>query len=170
MNPFASMHTDQVWLIKADGRRLGPYDTRIGPTAHIFVRELDVDEGDHLERLLPTDKLELHRIVECDYSQGLGAIGPHWKLKLKKGAEREAPPTRHTTINISNSSGFQVGDHNTQHIEKGIADLLKKVEESGASSEEIAQAKGKIAQMLEHPLVSAVLGSGVGALISLSGG
>ncbi|CAI8968140.1 RIP homotypic interaction motif-containing protein [Pseudomonas marginalis] len=169
MNPFASMHTDRVWLIKTDGRRLGPYNTRIGPSASIFEPSLDVDVGDHLERTLPNGKIELHYITECNYSQGLVSIGPHWSLKLRKGPEKESPPSKHTTINISNSTGIQVGDHNTQHIQEGIADLLKKIEESGASSEEVEQAKGRIAQMLEHPLVSSIIGSGVGALIGLAG-
>lgn len=170
MDPFASMHTDRVWLVKTDGRRLGPYNTRIGPKATIFEVDLDVDEGDHLERPLPNGKVEIHRIVECDYSRGLPGIGPHWSLTLRKGPEKEKPQMKHTTVNIHNSTGIQVGDHNTQHIEQAITDLLKKLEESGAPREQIEQAKGNIAKMLEHPLVSAVLGSGVGALISLAGG
>lgn len=170
MNPFASMHTDLVWLVKPDGRRLGPYNTRIGPIVSIFEPDLDVDEGDHLERPLPNGKLEIHHIIECNYSQGLISIGPHWSLKLRKGPEKEKPQIKHTTVNIHNSTGIQVGDHNTQHIEQAITDLLRQLEESGAPREEIEQAKGKIAKMLEHPLVSAVLGSGVGALISLAGG
>lgn len=170
MNPFASMHTDMVWLVKTDGRRLGPYPTRIGQTATIFEPLLDVDEGDYLERSLPGGKVERHSIVECNYSQGLPGIGPHWSLKLRKGPEKEKPQPQHTTFNIHNSQNFQIGDHNTQHIEQGIADLLKRIEQSGAPQEEVEQAKGQIAKMLEHPLVSAILGSGVGALIGLAGG
>ncbi|USS54835.1 RIP homotypic interaction motif-containing protein [Pseudomonas kermanshahensis] len=170
MNPFASIHTEQVWLLKQDGRKLGPYSTRMGPTATIFEAVLDVDEGDNLERKLPGGKIEVHRIVECNYSPGLPGIGPHWSLKLRKGPEREPAHAKHMTVNINNSANIQVGDHNTQHIEHGIADLLKKLEQSGAPQEEVDQAKGQIAKMLEHPLVSAILGSGVGALIGLAGG
>ncbi|WP_445673883.1 hypothetical protein ACUDA6_07525 [Pseudomonas ceruminis] len=170
MNPYSSMHTDSVWLVKADGRRLGPYNTIVGSTATIFEPLLDVDEGDHLERSLPGGKVELHTIIGCNYSQGLPGIAPHWSLKLRKGPEKAKPQPQHNTFHIHNSQNFQIGDHNTQHIEQGIADLLKKIEQSGASQEEVKQAKGQIAKMLEHPLVSAILGSGVGALIGLAGG
>ncbi|EKT4554046.1 hypothetical protein JGK41_000784 [Pseudomonas putida] len=170
MDPFASIHTDSVWLVKTDGRRLGPYNTRIGKTVSIFEPDLDVDEGDHLERRLPNGKVEIHHIVECDYSRGLPGIGPHWSLTLRKGPEKEKTQAKQTIVNIHNSANIQVGDHNTQHIEQGIADLLRKIEQSGASQEEVEQAKGQIAKMLEHPLVSAILGSGVGALIGLAGG
>ncbi|NWL48425.1 hypothetical protein DM819_21790 [Pseudomonas hunanensis] len=170
MNPFESLHTDRVWLVKQDGRRLGPFNTRIGPKASIFEPSLDVDEGDLLERPLPNGKVEIHRIVECDYSRGLPGIGPHWSLTLRKGPEKEKAQAMQTIVNIHNSENIQVGDHNTQHIEQGLADLLKKIEQSGAPQDEVEQAKGQVAKMLEHPLVSSILGSGVGALIGLAGG
>lgn len=170
MNPFGSIHTEQVWLLKQDGRKLGPYNTRIGKTATIFEAELDVDEGDKLERKLPGGKVEIYRIVDSSYSPGLPGIAPHWSLTLAKGPEKEPAPGKQVTVNINNSANIQVGDHNTQHIQHGIADLLKKIEQSGAPQEEVEQAKGQIAKMLEHPLVSAILGSGVGALIGLAGG
>ncbi len=169
MNPFESLQNDTVWLVKKDGRRLGPYNTSMGPKASIFEPNLDVDEGDHLERILPNEKVEVHHVTECSFSQGLGSIGPHWTLTLRKGPEKERSQMKHTTVNIHNSNGIQVGDYNTQHIENGIADLLKKIEGSEASKEDIEQAKGRVAQMLEHPLISAILGSGVGALIGLAG-
>lgn len=170
MNPFAQIHTDDVCLVKKDGRRLGPYKTRMGSALNIYEPLLDVDEGDQLERRLPGGRVELYSIIECSYSSGLPGIAPHWALKVRKGPEKEKPLSQHTTFNIHNSQNFQIGDHNTQHIEQGIADLLKRIEQSGAAHEEIEQAKGQIAKMLEHPLVSAILGSGVGALIGLAGG
>lgn len=170
MNPFASMQKDTVTIVKPDGRRLGPYKTNIGPKgATIFEKELDVDVDDFLERILPGNKVELHTVTDAHYSPGLHQIGPHWTLKLRKGPAKSNPSVKQTTININNSTGFQVGDHNTLHIEQGVSELITRIEQSGGSKAEIDDAKKGVADMLKHPLVTSILGSAVGGLVKLLG-
>lgn len=169
MNPYASTQTDSVTLVKQDGRRLGPYKTSIAQTVTIFVDHLDAEEGDHLERQIPGGKIEIHHILDCTYSAAVLGVGPYWSLKLRKGPEKARPVTAQNTYHIHNSQNIQIGDHNTQQIEQGIAELLKRIEASGAPKEDVDIAKGQVAKMLEHPLISGVLGSAVGALIGLAG-
>ncbi|MBK5439098.1 hypothetical protein JFV30_20565 [Pseudomonas sp. TH32] len=170
MNPFASMHQDNVTIVKPDGRRLGPYKTNVGSKgATIFEVVLDVDVDDLLERVLPGNKVELYTITDAHYSQGSIGIGPHWSLKLRKGPVKNTDPVKQTTININNSTGFQVGDHNTLHIEQGVSELIKRIEQSGRPEAEIKEAKKGVAEMLKHPLVTSILGSAVGGLVKLLG-
>ena len=68
------------------------------------------------------------------------------------------------TINISGSSGFQIGDHNTQAITLGIEALIQSIDTSTASSTEKESAKSKVKQLLEHPLISAIVGGAVGLI------
>lgn len=170
MNPFASMQKDIVTIVKQDGRRLGPYQTNVGAKgAKIFQDELDIDVDDFLERVLPGNKIELHTVTDVHYAPGLHGIGPHWTLKLRKGPAKSSAPIKQTTINISNSTGFQVGDHNTLHIEQGVSELIARIDQSGRSEAEKNEAKKGVADMLKHPLVTSILGSAVGGLVKLLG-
>lgn len=68
------------------------------------------------------------------------------------------------TINISNSSYVQVGDNNSQTINSGVHALIKTINESTASQAEKDEAKSLLKKLLEHPLVSAVVGGAIGLL------
>ena len=68
------------------------------------------------------------------------------------------------TINISNSSNIQVGDHNSQTINSGVQALIKTINESNASPSEKEEAKSLLKKLLEHPLVAAIAGGAIGLL------
>lgn len=161
--PFQSLHTDTVYLQKPDSSRLGPYKTRVtSESASIFDANLDIDPGDTLIRELPNNKEETYLVLSADYSSGLGgAIPPHYSLKLRKEATIRVPPhpTNQTTVNISQSNGIQVGDHNTLVIQNALTEMIQKIDAAPGTSEDKAEAKGRLAAFLAHPTVGAVLGS-----------
>ena len=66
------------------------------------------------------------------------------------------------TINISGSSSFQVGDHNSQSITVGIEALVQQIDASSATFEEKVEAQSLVRKLLEHPLVSAIVGGAIG--------
>ena len=68
------------------------------------------------------------------------------------------------TININNSSNFQVGNNNSQTINNGVQALIKTINESSASQAEKEEAKSLLKKLLEHPLVSAIVGGAIGRL------
>ena len=70
--------------------------------------------------------------------------------------------SKNQTINISGSSGFQVGDHNSQSIKIGIEALVQEIDSSSASADDKAEAKSLVRKVLEHPLVSAIVGGAIG--------
>lgn len=76
---------------------------------------------------------------------------------------------RSMTVNINNSQGFQVGDHNVQHIADCFVGLVKEIEASAVPDEEKTKAKRLIKNVLENPTVAAVLGSATSAVVSLLG-
>lgn len=67
-------------------------------------------------------------------------------------------------INISGSSNFQIGDHNSQTIHAGVQALVETINTSDADPSEKAEAKSLLRQFLEHPLVSAVASGAIGLL------
>jgi hypothetical protein len=166
MNPFSGMHTDTVYIEKSDGRRIGPFKTRVGKdSATIFEENLDVFEGDKLVRSMVDRPDELYEIVDVHYSSGLQAIGPHYSLKYRKitayiAQHPSAKPT--TNITITNSTGFQVGDHNILNIQHAIAELVQRIDAANGTPEEKENAKGLLASFFSHPLVTAMLGGVAG--------
>lgn len=173
MNPFASLQNDTVYIEKPTGERSGPYKTAIGSknefSASIFEATLDVEEEWRLLRPLPNGKEEVFTILEANYSPGLHSIPPHWTLKLRKESSLAVPQRPPTTINIHNSSGIQIGDHNVQHIANGFVGLIEKIDASSASPQEKNEARGALRHVLENPTVAAVLGSAVGGVLALLG-
>ena len=137
MNPFARLQNDTAYIETPTGARAGPYKTsggsKSGFSASIFDAKLDVEEGWRLIRPLPNGKEELFTILEANYSPGLQTIPPHWTLELRKESSLATSQRPPTTININNSTGIQIGDHNIQHIANSFVGLIEKIEESSAS-------------------------------------
>lgn len=173
MSAFRSLMKDSVLIVKSNGRRLGPYKAIVSSDSIIIMEKaIDVDEGDHVARPIPSGKEELYLVLSADYSHGLRSIPPSYTLKVRKttALSPRQPEMKSTTINIHNSTGVQVGDYNTQHIQATFNELIQKIEQSSASSVEKAEAKSRLAAFLEHPLVGSVLGSAAGAVLGALGG
>lgn len=174
-NPFARFQNDTVFIEKPDGSRSDSYKTLIGSknglSASIYEVNLDIEEGWKLIRPLPNGKEERYTILESNYSPGLHAIPPHWTLKLRKDTSmlNDAESKKSTTINIHNSKGIQIGDHNIQHIERSLVGLIEKIELSSASVEQKSEAKSIIKQLILNPTVAGVLGGATSGLLSLLG-
>lgn len=175
MNPFAQLQNDTVYIEKADGSRSDSYKTAIGSknglSATIFEASLDVEEGWKIIRPLPNGKEESYTILEANYRPGLHSIPPHWSLKLKKDTSMLNKPNvpRSTTININNSEGIQIGDHNVQHIEKSLVGLIEKIESSNVPESEKTEAKGMLRQLMLNPTVAGILGGATSGLLALLG-
>lgn len=135
-------------------------------------KEIDVDENDSVARPIPSGKEELYLVLSADYRQGLRTIPPHYVLKVRKttALQTRQAEIKSTTININNSTGVQVGNYNTQHIQATFYELIQKIEQCPASPEEKAEAKSRLAAFLAHPLVGSVLGSAAGAVLGALGG
>ncbi len=173
MSPFRNPLKDTVFVVKADGQRLGPFKAAVSSNSiKIMEKLIDVDEGDHVARIIPSGKEEHYLILSADYSHGLHPIPPSYTLKVRKTTALAAKPVglKSTTINIHNSTGVQVGDYNTQHIQATFNELIQRIDQSSASDGEKTDAKGRLAAFLEHPLVSSVLGGATGAILGALGG
>ena len=173
MSAFQSLMKDSVYIIKPDGRRLGPYQSAVSSdSVTILENAIDVDEGDHVARLIPSGKEEIYLVLSADFSHGLRSIPSSYILKVRKTTVLSSrPPTvKPTTINIHNSTGVQVGDYNTQHIQATFKELIQKIEQSSGTYAQKTEAKSRLTAFLEHPLVGAVLGGTASAVIGAIGG
>lgn len=173
MSPLQRLLKDAVFIVKPTGQKLGPYKAAVSPASiTIMERSIDVDEGDHVSREIPSGKEELYLILSVDYSHGLHSIPPSYTLRVRKTTTLSAPPpnVKSTTINIHNSTGVQVGDYNTQQIQATFNELVERIEQSSGSAAEKEEAKSRLAAFLQHPLVVSVLGGAAGAVFRALGG
>jgi len=70
------------------------------------------------------------------------------------------------TLNVHGHA--QVGNGNIQNISTVFNQILQQIEESGASEEEIKEAKSRLSKFLEHPLVGSIVGGLASSLPGLA--
>ena len=105
------------------------------------------------------------QVKVAEVTNDFHGIPAHFEIKVRRqGAVIPAPKSTVTNISISNSHGFQIGDHNIQSIVNSLKYVLKAIDESSAAPEAKAEAKSRLKAFLEHPLTSALLGGAVGSL------
>lgn len=180
MSLFSHMQRDQVTVSPKDGSEPATYMTNIGSkgghfVATIFDENFIGTDGSILSRVLPNGHEERYLIVEAHYAPGIGGIPSHWNLKLKKGTSisqmqqelQELKVKQAPVINITNSQGIQIGDHNIQHIASSLQGLIEKIDQSSASPQEKLEARGLVARLLENPTVASLLGGAIGGAIGL---
>lgn len=170
MNPFSGMMNDKFYIIHKDNRKTGPYKTAFSPTKEIIVfgSSMEIDEDCQIVRPLPNGKEELFDVEEANFITGMHGIPSHYSIKLQKANSKPKPKTyASTTINISNSSAFQVGDHNTQNITDSLNELIQRINSSDSSEYEKQEAKKGVKNLLENPTIAAILGGTVSSLFTM---
>ncbi|KAA9153129.1 hypothetical protein F3K36_32280 [Delftia sp. BR1] len=159
---LARMANDEVFIIKEDASRLGPYKATV--TANVVViatANLDVTEGDYVARQLPNGKEEMYLITSADFHRQISSLPAHYQLKVRKNTLISAapPPSQAApTFNFHNSTGIQIGNHNVQHIQAVLAELAAKIDDAPVPEEQKVEAKSRLLAFLEHPATVAVLG------------
>ena len=163
---FSDMTKDKVFIVKANGERLGPYNSALSSdSCTIFDKTLDVDHGDFIVRPLPNGKEEHYKVLRADFQEDFHGIPGGYDLKLQKEQQIHKAVSRIVNnVSISHSTGVQVGDHNVQNMQNAFLALEKAIEAQSASTESKSDAKAKLKALLEHPLVVAVLGGVAGSM------
>ncbi|MBW4529905.1 MAG: hypothetical protein KME02_04355 [Aphanothece saxicola GSE-SYN-MK-01-06B] len=165
-NPFRSLLTDKVSILKSDGTEIGPYDCAFdGSSCTIFDESIDVDEGDVVLRNLPNGKVETHKALDVEYTAKFHAIPASYKLTLEKPSSLLPRRKGDTVVNITQSHGIQVGDHNSLAITSGLDSLITEIDKSTTDLQEKKSAKDALANLLRHPIVVAVVGKSIDALV-----
>lgn len=167
MNPFDTFATETIFLERGT-ERLGPFRAEISGTkgtCTIYDLKADPREGDRLIQEVPGGRQIAFRIIDVESSQQLHAIPAHFSLKLQKEgvpSERSARPT----VNISHSTGIQVGDHNLMTVEACVSQIVEVIERSSAPAEQKTAVKSKLKEFLSSPVAAAVLGNVSAALLA----
>lgn len=167
-----SAGNDTVY-IEHHGHRDGPYTCAFTAPLMLFYERLNVDEGDKIIRLIH-EKEFVYTVTEVDFYSGGHAhsrLAPHYQLTITKDSAipKSSPSTTTNHINIHASTGIQIGNHNVQHLEAGLKELLSAIDKSEGEPASKEEAKGRLKGFLEHPLTASAVGAGLPALMALFG-
>ena len=160
---------ESVRVQKEDGTFKGPYEVSFTENI-IIVSDLkaDITKGDKIIRKLPNENDEYYYVTKIDcYSENLGGIPPHYKVKFTQAPPSQPMERNIQNINFHGSQNVQIGNHNIQNITNAFNELIQKIESSTASETEKQEAKSLLNQFLSHPLVVSIIGSTLGAAIGL---
>lgn len=160
------MTNAEVYVQGQSGQRTGPFRGILtDKILVVFDKRFDVIEGDLILRKLPNGREESYLVRLATCIEGM-EDGPFWEITLEKTTA--IPPStsaKTTTVNIHNSTGIQVGDHNLINFQQAINEMIKKIDDSKAPPEEKAEAKSRLQAFLTHPLVTSLAGGIAGALM-----
>ena len=159
--------SDDIIIETPAGERTGPVKASVqGNKIYVNDQSLVIEEGGKIFRPLPNGKSECHLILQADFHNDPHGHLSHYEITTRKESSLVHTPSS-TTINISNSQGIQIGDHNVQNIIASLETLVKAIESADSTDEEKATVKKKLKDFLSHPLTTSVLGSAAGKIISM---
>lgn len=174
LNTFKKLAKDQVYVRHGETRS-GPFPATVQGDKIIILClnhtiTIDIQEGDTIERQLPSGRTENYTVWRADYNDSPfpGKIPSNWDVHVeKKGVTSRK--NQGSSIHIEQAGNIQIGDHNVQNIVDSLTNLVSAIERSESSDTEKAEAKNKLGAFLRHPLVVRVLGAGAStALDSLT--
>ena len=159
---------DEIYIQSPNGKTVGPVKSSVQRNkVYISDETVVIEEGGKILRPLPNGKSESHSILQVDFHKDpLGGRLSHYEITTRKDSSLVPTPSS-TTINIMNSQGIQIGDHNIQNIVGSLEKLAQAIDSSDATPQEKADAKGKLKAFLMHPATMAVLGAAAAKLIEL---
>lgn len=140
---------------------------------------------DHREISRISHQLYEHNLIKASFATNK-EIGPHGSLlqarisahgidvieETTQAAIAISIDSRHVedsrTFNISDSTGFQIGDYNTQNLAVIAKELADQIDNSDAPEPEKREAKKRLAAFLRHPLMTKLFGEVLTRVPSLS--
>lgn len=142
------------------------------PKSADFTPRIDDSEICRIARQLHEHQLVKANIAESfDGDTQLIAIGITARgadvVESERSPDISIEFMNHQTVNISGSSNVVVGNNNQQTITHSVQELVKVIEASAGTPKEKEEAKGRLRAFLEHPLLAAVAGGAISALIGM---
>lgn len=124
-----SMMNDVVTLVKSDGRQFADIPANVQPKM-IFIDDgkIPIEEGDHIERLLPNGLLERYLVLDRGFFGASGGFKDHYQIQVRKVTAIPRDPVAQTTIyNLHGANSrvnIQSHDQSTNVVTVSPTDLF----------------------------------------------
>jgi hypothetical protein len=156
---FENLLSDTIVVVSPDGSRSAPIKASVqGDKIIVFETSAVIEDGWKILRVLPNKREESYTVLQSNFINAPNERMSHYSVRVRKDTSL-MPSGKHTTINITNSHSFQVGDGNTQQIIDAASALAKAVRDSDASQPEKQDAKSRLDAFLRHPVIVSLLGA-----------
>ncbi len=160
--------------IESKGRTIGTCEFNFNPDGKAF---LTFKENSHLSEKDIDKTLKICRSREYIKYHCMGGgelfrltTEGHGRAISVEAAENYKEKPQQQSVSIGTIHGpTQIGNNNTQNIEGVFEYLINEIDGSNASKEQKKEAKSLLQKALVHPVTSAIIGSGVGTIISMLG-
>jgi len=160
---------DQIFLEIRGGEPRGPFGASVQGNK-IFTEETSVDfeEEQIVFRKLPSGRPERYKITNAHWAEGMGMS--HWQLDVVKVDSQGLPKgsggsrAAGSTINISGSTGIQIGNDNTQNLIQSLNAVLEAIDQSDSPEGEKKTVRSIINDLVSHPLFTAIAGGVAGGI------
>jgi hypothetical protein len=97
--PFSGMMNDIISVVKPDGRRFDNIKSVVSKDTIVFDDvKVPLEEGDFIERRLPSGMTEIYEVIDRGYFTGMHGIPNHYQTKVRKTTS--PPPRYQRAINI----------------------------------------------------------------------
>ena len=154
------MMTDRVFFEDKKGIRSGPYKTKFGTgRIAVFQEELNVVEGDRVVQPLPDGTERIYIAGAVTYNAARRNIPGHFSITLAGEAASPLPDASVTNTGIGiNGPDAQAGNNNNENLAALVRSLADSIENTNFPAEQKDDAKRLLHALIEHPVVSAILG------------
>ncbi len=151
------------------------YNTRgqvLNDKIFIYDKKAIIDIGYVISYTLPNGLQKTCEVEEPGYygNVSLGNDMPIYQCLVKDSKQKKENSMSAFSIGTLNNYGNnQIGNNNTQNVEAVFTQILEKINNSNASEQEKSDARGKLKAFLKHPLVTAIFGASINAILGKIG-
>lgn len=132
-NPFEQFHNDIIRIISKNGSHTSiDLKANVTPgTINIYDVDIDIVEGDIVERDLPKGRIETYEVIEANYKQKFSAFPAHYNLKVRKTtAIKPALPVKNIFNLTGNARVYQHStDNSINNINQNPNDIFNELRE-----------------------------------------
>jgi hypothetical protein len=162
MSEFEELYNDQVTLVGAEGAEIGPLRCIFNQSEGTitFYQEQFSFNPIKVFKVLPSGARSMFDVKDIQHHPVF--IDRPARVILRVQKQGVQGPAGHINIsgpvNISNSTGVQLGIGNTQDVVQNLVDIASLVQNGNAPTDQKAEALGYLQAFLRHPAVVAVIG------------
>lgn len=127
-----------VALVKKDGSRTEGLTAVVqSHQITVYDKSLDIEEGDRIERRLPTGRVESYLILDTGFNSGMGLVSEFYQMKVRKeSAIREEPDAPSVIYNVTGPNSrinVNSSDSSINVADVNAAELFQRMREAAAT-------------------------------------
>lgn len=144
MNVLSDMANDSVVVVKQDGTRSDELKAVVqSDEITLLDTSVDVEEGDRIERRLPSGRAESFLVLDTGYNPGHGPIPPFYHMKVRKDTaireQRQGPQVVYNLTGANARVNVNSTDSSTNVANVNSSQLFEEMRAAAAGVQDSEQ-------------------------------